>query len=110
MDENVEVLEPVDNWEKTIAKSTVIKKIKVPVQSMIVNGQQQAIYGDSYCLACPVCNSIVWQFQVGTDAVDIVKSLCTDNEEDYNKMVFCKNCGQKLRVMRPTPIIQEDNE
>ena len=110
MDAEIDILEPVDNWEKTLFKQASLRKLSVPVQNIMVNGQEQTIYGEAYCLACPVCNSVVWQFQTGVSAIDIVKSLCTDNEEEYNKAVFCRTCGQKLRIMRPQPIEQVNEE
>ena len=103
----VEVLEPVDNWEKSLFKQASLRKTQVPINRMVVNGQEQVMYGEAFALVCPVCNSVVWQFQPGVDALAISKYLVTDNEEEYNKPVFCKTCGQKLRIMKPTPIEQK---
>ena len=101
----VEVLEPKENWQKELAVVAEIRKAKVPVQTIIVNNEQQVVYADAFCLVCPRCNTIIQQFQPGIPEVEIVKALNTSDEKMLNKHLYCKACGQKIQIMRPEPFI-----
>lgn len=95
---------------KDVAKLVNIRVSKVPVQSMVVNGQEQVVMGDAFSLVCPECGQVVQQFQVGATRLDILKALNTDDESKLNGFIYCAKCGQKLRIMRPMPIEIESVE
>lgn len=106
MDEEVEieVLEPQDNWEKEYPVLAELITTQVPVQRIIINGEEQVVTSEACALICPKCRLIIQQFQPGIPEVEILKALCTDNEEALNRTLYCQKCGQKLKVMRPMPV------
>lgn len=99
----VEILEPQEHWEKEIAVVAETRIAKVPVQTIIVNNEQQVMYGEAVCLVCPKCNTVIQQFQPGIPEVEIIKALNTSDEKLLNKHLYCKACGQKIQMMRPLP-------
>ena len=112
---DIEVLEPQDNWKKEIPVTAEVRTIQVPVQQIIVNNEVKQILGESVVLICPKCKTIIQQFQPGIPEVEVVKALNTDKEQVLNATMYCKGCGQKLRLMRPMPVegtydIQESAE
>lgn len=100
----VEVLEPVTNWEKEVGVQVEVDKIQVPVQRIIINDEERVIMGDVYVIKCPKCGNIVQQFPVGLEEADVVLSLNTDKENYLNGYLYCTHCGQKLRIFRPMPV------
>lgn len=108
MDEvEIEILEPVNDWEKNIAVQVETRIVRVPVQQIMVNNEVKTLYGGAVALICPKCNAIIQQFQTGVTELDVIKALNTDKEEDLNKTMYCNKCGQRIRIMRPMPV--EDN-
>ena len=106
----VEVLEPKENWEKEIPELAELVSVSVPVQTIIINGERQEILGEAYVLICPKCRAILYQFQPGISAAEILKSLNTDDENELGKYMYCKACGQKLSLMRKPPVDAEYTE
>lgn len=105
MDEvEIEILEPVNDWEKNIAVQAETRIIRVPVQQIIINNEVKTVYGGAVALVCPKCNAIIQQFQTGITEIEVVKALNTDKEEDLNKTMYCHKCGQRLRILRPMPV------
>lgn len=87
-----------------------IVEATVPLQKVIVNGQEQVIEGKVYAIVCPKCKTILQQFQPGISKSDIIKSLETEDENLLNRNIFCMGCGQSLKLMRPMPIEAENVE
>ena len=104
MDTEVELLEPQEHWDKEIPIQAELVTTQVPIQQIIINNEVQNIMGDAHVLICPKCRLIIQQFQPGVPEVEIHKSLCTDKEEALNHTMYCKKCGQKLKVFRPAPV------
>ena len=107
--EEIEILEPKEDWEKDMAVYTPIVSAQVPVQKIIINGQEQVILGEACALICPKCRTILQQFQPGVTEVEILKSIDTEDEKLLHNTLHCRNCGQKLKVFRELPIeVQAD--
>lgn len=104
MEINAEILESVDNWEKELAATAEVRRAQIPVQTVIINGEEQVIYDDTFALVCPRCNTILQSFQPGLPLVEILKALNAKDEESLNKTLYCKKCGQKIRILRPAPV------
>lgn len=102
--EEIELLDPVENWEKNIPLLADVVSTEVPVQRIIINNEEQVIMGEACALICPECRVILQQFQPGVSEVDILKSLCTDDEKQLNHTIRCKKCGHLLKVFRPIPL------
>jgi hypothetical protein len=100
----VEVIEPKSNWEKELPMQAEVVTTQVPIQRIIVNGQEKVAMGDACVLMCPRCRLVIQQFQPGIPEVEVYKALCTDKDEELNKTIYCQKCGQKLRVLRPMPV------
>lgn len=94
----------MNNWEKEIPQLVEVKTKQVPVQRMVINGQEQVINGEVCVLCCPRCGDVIQSFQPGVTEVEILKALCTDDEEALKKTLWCSKCGQKLALMRPLPL------
>ena len=103
MEAEVEILEPKDDLE--ISVQAEVAKVKVPVQTIIVNNEQQILYSTAYALICPKCRNILQQFQPGVPEIDVYKALNTDKEDLLNHSMYCVKCGQKIKVMRPMPVV-----
>lgn len=103
----VEILEHQDSSDKEFPILAELAVIRVPIQHVIVNGQEHIEYREAFALICPKCKKVIQQFNPGASEVDIVKSLCTNKEEELNYHVYCAKCGQKLSFMRPMPIDAE---
>ena len=95
----VELVESVE-----FSKLGEFKVRKIPVQSIVVNGQEQVIEEEAIVLVCPTCGEIIKQFQPGVEYIDILKSCNTDDEKLLNSYVYCRHCGQKISLMRPMPV------
>ena len=105
MDEvEIEILEPVDGWEKNIAVQAETRIVRVPVQQIIINNEIKTVYGGAVALICPKCKTIIQQFQAGITELEVIKALNTDKEEDLKKAIYCNKCGQRLRILRPMPV------
>ena len=105
MEAEVEVLEPQDNTMKEIAVQAEVTRIQVPVQTIIFNNEEKVIYEKAFALVCPKCRTILQQFQPGIPEIDIYKAINTDKEELLNHAMYCSKCGQKIKIMRPMPVV-----
>lgn len=76
----------------------------VPVQTVIINGERHAQYGEAPAIVCPKCGGVIRQFGVGTPLLDVLKSLNTGDAEELKATCHCVRCGKPLRIMRPLPI------
>ena len=115
MNEDVEIIEPQDNWEKEFPVLTKLAHVKVPVQQMIINGQEEIVYDTAAALVCPKCRAVIQQFQLGVSDIDILKAINSDDPEILSKTIYCSKCGQKLKIFRPMPVevdcyVRENNE
>lgn len=103
--EDVEILEPKETWEKDIAVTAAVVSTKVPVQRIVINNQEKVVMGNACAIICPKCRTVIQQFQPGVSEVDIYKSLYTDDEQELSKTIYCKECGQKISILRPMPVV-----
>jgi len=100
----VEVLEPIDNWEKEIPVLAEVIENEIVVQQIIINNEIQNITGKAHALVCPECKRIIQQFPSGVSEAEIAHALCTDKEEQVNGFIYCSGCGRRVRLFRPMPI------
>lgn len=89
---------------KEISMIAQVIVVQVPVQQVVVNGVEQNVMGEAIALVCPVCGQIIQQFQPGISMGEVFKSLYTDDEESLKAYIHCVKCGQKVSLMRPSPI------
>ena len=104
MEVEVDILEPQEAWEKELATQAAIRAIRVPVQTMVINGEEKVVMGKSLALVCPKCGTVIQQFQAGISEIEVYKSLTTEDESLLNQTIYCAGCGQKLKLMRELPI------
>ena len=90
--------------DKEIAALAELAMSRVPVQTVIVNGQEQVIEDMAYALVCPKCKAKIQAYQPGVPELAILKELQTSDESLLNSTVYCSKCGQKLKLFRETPI------
>ena len=102
--EDIEILDPVENWEKELPVQVELGRTRVPVQTIIINNEQKVMYADAFCLVCPKCNTVIKQFEPGVPAIEIIKAINSADSELLNKTLYCSKCGQKLKVFRPIPV------
>lgn len=81
-----------------------IKDVRVPVQTIVVNGVESARYASAPAVVCPHCGEPVQAFRPGTGQVDALKALSTGDESELAKAVRCPRCGKPMRFLRPLPI------
>ena len=101
---DVEVLEPVANWEKEIGVVAEVAQVQVPVQRIIINDEERVVMGDAFVIKCPVCGTAIQQFPIGLTEADVVLALNTDKGNYLNGFIYCAHCGQKIRIFRPMPV------
>lgn len=99
-----EILEGKSDWEKELPKNVKIGQTEVVVQQVIVNNQVQNITNKAPCLICPNCGQLIESFPPNTPEVEVLKALTTDDEVKLNKTMHCVKCGQKIKLMRPQAI------
>lgn len=97
-----EVLEPPEI--DTVPGQAEVRSVRVPVQEMIINGERRVQYGEAVALVCPKCGAAIRQFDMGASALDVLKSLNTDDESALMAKFHCPACGKPLRMMRPMPV------
>lgn len=100
----IEILEPVTNWEKELPALAKLVETEVVVQQMIVNNEVQEIKGKAFVLTCPDCGKILQQFPAGVPEGEIASSLCTDDENKLNGYMYCLGCGKKIQIFRSLPL------
>lgn len=102
---DVEIIEGTLDWERTISQPVQVVEMEVPVQQIIVNGQTQVVTGKACALVCPKCGTILQRFNPGVSVTEVVLSLNAKNDSMLEKnTVYCKSCGQKLSILRPSPV------
>ena len=102
-----DVLEPRETDWKDIPVQAAIRTVRVPVQQIVINNELRTEYGAAVALVCPKCNGVLQQFRPGVPEVEVAKALCTDDQEALGKSLYCRSCGQLLRIMRPAPVDAE---
>lgn len=98
----IEILEPSE--VDCVPAQAEVRVMRVPVQTVIINGERRAQYGEAPAIVCPKCGGIIRQFGVGTPLLEVLKSLNTGDEEELRAICHCARCGKPLRIMRPLPI------
>ncbi len=106
MDEaEVEVIEGSGYEPAPLAE---VRAVRVPVQTIVVNGVERASYAEAPAIVCPHCGEPVKAFQPGTRQVDVLKALTAGDEAELMRPVRCPSCGKPLRFLRPLPIDADD--
>ena len=82
--------------EKEIAKSVIVKEIKITTQTIIINGVEQPSQQNVPVICCPSCGRVLVQFNPGVDVIDVLKYIDENNEQLTEAVRYCTSCGQKL--------------
>lgn len=78
---------------KEFSQGAIIQEVKVPSQTVSVNGVEQVLqYTIQKFICCPSCNKTL--FNLGNIPKNLYNEI--DSDELYNKIKYCPHCGQKL--------------
>lgn len=103
-EQEVEILEPITNYEKELPVPVDVTTVKVPIQQFIINGEKMVVMGEAPVLCCPKCRTIIKQFPAGIPVVEVLKSINTDDNKLKSGTLYCQKCGQKLKIFRDLPV------
>ena len=95
---------PNANDDKAVPKDAILKKTKIPMQRVIVNGVEQTQYGVGLSLACPDCGRDLFSFPAGTSYEDATQALVQAGDTLYKIAKFCPECGRKLGYCFKEPV------
>lgn len=81
-----------------------VEMVRIPIQTMVVNGRQAVRYADAPALVCPACGEALKSFSPDIGILDVLKGISTGDESQLRGITHCPNCGRSVRIMRPLPI------
>ncbi len=91
----------MEDYTRNFAKLVEVKVVKGPVQTIIINNEEQQIEQTITQIVCPSCGHVLMQ-QDGPGNLILIKKELTDHaEEYYNMFRYCPQCAQKLMYERP---------